>query len=136
MPTRDEYENVWKPLYSHKVSVAFAKILYELDLTNFVASVELPNTAEKDYQKQRSLSFPYNALYEWIERGYIIPADFCAKLNYSSVFEGLDDASEHVFKATLGDTGHMDDNVGFGMAIPTSLGGCGAGHPEDLVGLL
>eukprot|EP01047_Picozoa_sp_COSAG01_P053554 COSAG01_NODE_5754_length_4054_cov_28.824526_9_plen_86_part_00 len=25
------------------VSVAFAKIMYELDLTNFVASVELPN---------------------------------------------------------------------------------------------
>jgi hypothetical protein len=48
------------------------------------AAVCLPNTAEKDYQKQRSLSFPYNALYEWIERGYIIPADFCAKLNYSS----------------------------------------------------
>ena len=51
---------------------------------DFVPSVDLPHTEEKDYQIVQSLRFPLNAMYEWLQRGYIIPSHFAAKHGYSS----------------------------------------------------
>ena len=49
-PSKKDYETLWAPLYEKKVSLALAKRLYELDVHDFVPCVEMPHTAEKDYQ--------------------------------------------------------------------------------------
>ena len=75
-PSKEEYSTLWAPLYETKVSFALAKYLYELDVRDFVPCVEMPHTAEKDYQIVQSLTFPFNALHECLERGYLVRAEF------------------------------------------------------------
>jgi hypothetical protein len=86
-PSKEAHDTIWAPLYDQKVTLAFAKMLYcVIDVTEFVPAVDMlaVHTAEKDYQIVQSLRFPFNALYEWIERGYIIPMGFAAERGYSS----------------------------------------------------
>ena len=101
----------------------------EIDITEFVPAVDMlaVHTAEKDYQIVQSLRFPFNALYEWIERGYIVPMGFPAERGYSShqyqeprCVGGVQCNTSHELVTTLS-TGHMADNLGFGDDIPTSL---------------
>ena len=74
-PTLEEWRTLWEPIYTQASTLAFAKVLYERNLSDYIPSTCTPHNDEKDYMYQiiQSLTFPFNALYEWLERGHILP---------------------------------------------------------------
>ena len=71
-PTLEERRTLWELIYTQAGTLAFAKVLYELDLSNYTPSTCIPHNDEKDYQIIQSLTFPFNVLYEWLKRGHIL----------------------------------------------------------------